>query len=141
MEIKTVDIAICTWNRAGLLGRTLESVSNLRVPSDIKLSVVIIDNRSTDETQSVIDAFAGSDFGQANQIVSAIENQQGHTFARNRAIQSCQGDLIVWTDDDVLVHPDWIEKYVDAARQQTFSFVLGSSYRAHVFRQQAKMDR
>ena len=119
MEIKTVDIAICSWNRAGLLRRTLESVSNLRVASDIKLSVVIVDNCSTDETQSVIDAFANSNFGKAHLVISAIENQQGHAFARNRAIQSCQGDLVVWTDDDVLVHPGWIEKYVEAARQQT----------------------
>ena len=118
MEIKTVDIAICTWNRADLLKRTLESVRKLSVPSDVRLSVVVVDNRSTDETQSVIDAFANSNFGKANQIVSAIENQQGHTFARNRAIQSCQGDLVVWTDDDVWVHIDWIEKYVNAARQQ-----------------------
>ena len=119
MEIKTVDIAICTWNRADLLKRTLDSISKVSVPSDIQLCVVVVDNRSTDETQSVIEAFANSDFGKANRVVSAIENQQGHTFARNRAIQSCQGDLIVWTDDDVLVHSDWIERYVNAARQQT----------------------
>jgi len=118
MDIKTVDIAICTWNRAGLLKRTLESFTKLSVPSDVRLSVVVVDNRSTDETQSVVDAFKNSDFGQANQIVSAIENQQGHTYARNRAIQACKGDLVVWTDDDVLVHADWLQQYVDAARQQ-----------------------
>ena len=119
MEIKTVDIAICTWNRADLLERTLESVSKLSVPSDVQLGVVVVDNKSTDETQSIIGAFANSDFGKANRVVSAIEEQQGHTFARNRAIELCESDLIVWTDDDVLVHSDWIEKYVNAARQQT----------------------
>ena len=126
MEIKTVDIAICTWNRANLLKRTLESVSNLSVPSDIRLTVVVVDNRSTDETQAVVKAFEDSDFGRANQIVSAIENQQGHTFARNRAVRACKGDLVVWTDDDVLVHSDWIKKYVDAARQQTTVSFWGS---------------
>ncbi|MDB2687282.1 glycosyltransferase [Mariniblastus sp.] len=118
MHIKSVDIAICTWNRAGLLQRTLESFSKLSVPDGVRLSVVVVDNRSTDETQSVIDAFATSDFGKANRVVSATEDQQGHTFARNRAIQVCEGDLVVWTDDDVLVDSDWIESYVDAAGQQ-----------------------
>lgn len=118
MEIKTVDIAICTWNRAGLLKRTLDSFGKLSVPSDVRLSVVVVDNRSTDQTQAVIEAFVESDFGRANRVVSVIENQQGHTFARNRAIEACEGDLVIWTDDDVLVHSDWIARYVDTARHQ-----------------------
>lgn len=118
MSINTVDIAICTWNRAGLLRRTLECFGKLNVPTDVQLTVVIVDNGSTDDTQSVIDAFVNSDFGRANQVVSAIEKQQGHTLARNRAIQACQSDLVIWTDDDVLVQPDWVESYVAAAGQQ-----------------------
>jgi len=118
MRIKTVDIAICTWNRAGRLRRTLESFSKLDVPPDVQLTVIVIDNRSTDDTQPVIEAFANSSFGQTHQTVSATEQQQGHTFARNRAIKASQGDLVIWTDDDVLVNPDWVTKYVDAATQQ-----------------------
>ena len=118
MPIKTVDIAICTWNRARLLRQTLESFSKLNVPADILLTVIVVDNRSTDETQSVIEAFANSSFGQTHKTVSAIEQQQGHTFARNRAIEASQSDLVIWTDDDVLVDSDWVTKYTAAANQQ-----------------------
>lgn len=123
MPIKTVDIAICTWNRASLLSRTLESIAKLNVPADVQLTVMVIDNQSTDETQSVIKAFTDSNVGKTHKVFSAIEPQQGHTFARNRAIEASQSDLILWTDDDVLVDPDWVAKYVEAAdRQPSVSF-------------------
>ena len=118
MPIKTVDIAICTWNRARLLRRTLDSFSKLNLPAEVQLTVIVIDNRSNDETQAVIEAFANSSFGQTHKTVSAIEQQQGHTYARNRAVKASHGDLIIWTDDDVLVDPDWVTKYVRAANQK-----------------------
>ena len=95
MPIKTVDIAICTWNRARLLRRTLDSFSKLNLPAEVQLTVIVIDNRSNDETQAVIEAFANSSFGQTHKTVSAIEQQQGHTYARNRAVKASHGDLII----------------------------------------------
>jgi glycosyltransferase involved in cell wall biosynthesis len=42
------------------------------------------------------------------------ESKQGQSQARNRAIDAAQGDVIVWTDDDVQPHPDWLANYADA---------------------------
>lgn len=114
-EITNVEIAVCTWNRHDLLAQTLNSFANLGVPEKIQLRVLIVDNHSTDQTPHVIKDFQASQFGIRHSVVPLHETNQGHTFSRNRAVESANGDLLIWTDDDVIVAPDWISKYVRAA--------------------------
>jgi glycosyltransferase involved in cell wall biosynthesis len=47
--------------------------------------------------------------------VTANEPRQGHSHARNAAVKLARGELLLWTDDDVLVPADWAEQYVLAA--------------------------
>ena len=111
--IKSVEIAICTWNRSDLLAQTLDSVGKLEVPADLPWRVLVVDNRSTDDTLDVLDSYAES-----LPLEILIEPQQGHTHARNRAVAASTADLILWTDDDVIVDPKWLQAYVDAANRQ-----------------------
>ncbi|MFM7738064.1 MAG: glycosyltransferase family 2 protein, partial [Planctomycetota bacterium] len=108
--IQSVDIAICTWNRSALLAQTLESLASLRIPFGIQWRVLVVDNRSTDDTQDTLEAYAD-----ALPLVILAEPEQGHTHARNRAVKASTADLILWTDDDVIVDPGWLEAYVAAA--------------------------
>lgn len=124
--ITSVEIAICTWNRYWLLQRTLETVDRLLVPDGIELRLLLVDNASTDQTADCIQKFAQSDFASRHDVVALHEPQQGHTFSRNRAIENSQADLILWTDDDVLLPVDWVQKYVDAANHQAESTFWGS---------------
>jgi glycosyltransferase involved in cell wall biosynthesis len=110
-----VEVAICTWNRARLLRQTLESVFRLNVPSDCSLAVIVVDNNSTDGTEAVLREFAA----QESNLVTLQERRQGHTISRNRIVRHAAGDLLLWTDDDVIVDPDWLMHYVQAARSQT----------------------
>jgi len=119
--IQKVDIAICTWNRDALLAQTLDSLLRLSLPETVSVTVLVVDNNSTDHTQSVIKSFistASNHFpSDSFSVVALAETQQGHTFSRNKAIDSATGDLIVWTDDDVILPGNWIETYVEAANQ------------------------
>lgn len=123
--IRQVDIAICTWNRDAILAQTLDSVIKLRVPDSVSLCVLIVDNNSTDHTSSVISSFAAR-FGASGTVVPLTECQQGHTHCRNLAIESASGDLILWTDDDVILAPDWVERYVNAAESEPGNVFWGS---------------
>lgn len=125
-KIQQVDIAICTWNRHRLLAQTLASISRLEVPATISLRLIVIDNGSTDATAELLDQFTQSTFSRAHGFVSCLEPQQGHTFSRNRAIALTQGDLVVWTDDDVQVATDWISNYVVAADANSEFTFFGS---------------
>lgn len=112
--IQTVDIAICTWNRSELLAQTLDSLARLRIPSRIKWRVLVVDNLSTDDTQDTLE-----DYSEILPLVILSEARQGHTFARNRAVEASTADLILWTDDDVIVDQNWVEAYVVAAERDS----------------------
>lgn len=106
-----IEIAICTWNRARLLKQTLESIASSSIPQDDSLQVIVVDNNSTDHTTTVVEAFAGR-----LPIKIVHEPKQGHCFSRNCAIKHARGDLLLWTDDDVIVDTNWIVGYVEAAK-------------------------
>src|SRR5262249_32309027 len=40
----------------------------------------------------------------------------GKSNAANRAVEAARGDLILWTDDDVLVDKEWLNAYAKAWR-------------------------
>lgn len=107
-----VTVAICTWNRAELLKRCLHRFADLRVPPGVDWELLVINNNCTDHTDQVI-----AECRAAVPLVRVWEPQPGKSFALNTAIGKARGELILWTDDDVLVDPAWLERYVDAARQ------------------------
>lgn len=109
-ELPTVTVVICTWNRSMLLRRTLEEFERLDLPPDLRWELLVIDNGCTDDTPQVIESFAD-----ALPVRRVVEPNQGLSHARNRALTEATGDLLMWTDDDVLVGRNWITAYLDAA--------------------------
>ena len=105
-----VSIAICTWNRARLLRQTLEQICNLQWEPGVDWELIVVDNNSSDDTSAVIDAFRDR-----LPLKPLFESQAGHSRSRNAAVAQTTGDLIVWTDNDVLVDPNWAMAYVEAA--------------------------
>jgi glycosyltransferase involved in cell wall biosynthesis len=103
--------AICTWNRSGMLRRTLESVSALSPPTGVEWEVVVVDNNSTDDTAAVL-----REFTDRLPLRAVLEPTQGTVVARNRAVREARGALVVWTDDDVQLDPGWLAAYAEAAR-------------------------
>lgn len=103
-------IAICTWNRSRLLGQTLESLTKLTIPKGVNWEVVVVDNNSTDDTKQIVQNFS-SDLP----LLYVFEATQGHSVSRNTALSRASGDLIVWTDNDVVVPSHWLQSYAKAA--------------------------
>lgn len=105
-----VTVAICTWNRADLLEKTLAEMHKLRIPVGVEWELLIVNNNCTDDTDGVIASHSA-----ALPLRPLFEAKQGQSYARNLAIEEAQGDLLIWTDDDVLVNPDWLENYITAS--------------------------
>jgi glycosyltransferase involved in cell wall biosynthesis len=114
-------VAICTWNRCRLLAQTLEYFERLMIPSGLDWELLIVDNASTDSTRSVIKSFE-----RKLPIEYLHQPTPGHCHSRNCAIEFATGDLMIWTDDDVLVHSDWLVAYIaGAAKYQQVAFFGG----------------
>jgi glycosyltransferase involved in cell wall biosynthesis len=115
-----VTVAICTFNRAESLGRTLDSMTAMRVPKDLTWEIVIVNNNSTDHTDHVIGEFRGR-----LPVRREFEPRPGQSNARNKAIEAANGEYIVWTDDDVVVDSGWLTAYVEAFRRWPNAAVFG----------------
>jgi glucosyl-dolichyl phosphate glucuronosyltransferase len=105
-----VTVAICTWNRARLLDQTLAEMRKLRIPSDVEWELLVVNNNCTDDTDDVISRYEGD-----LPLRRLFESAPGLSNARNRAQDEADGDLIVWTDDDVLVDDGWLAAVTGAA--------------------------
>ena len=105
-----VTVAICTWNRARLLDTTLARMCSLRIPAGIRWELLVVDNNCTDETPAVIERYASR-----LPIRRLVEERQGTSFAKNCVLSQAEGELLVWTDDDVLVDENWLAAYLEAA--------------------------
>jgi len=115
-------VLICTYNRAERLRETLRSIERLR-PPDACVDIVVVDNGSTDHTPEVIRQASGSSRWP---IRYCYEQQQGKSFALNRGLQSVDGDIVAFTDDDILLGVEWLWQIVERFRNNgALQFVFG----------------
>ena len=100
----TYSIVIATYNRATELRDTLASIAGQRTSAPWE--VLVIDNNSSDDTARVIMAAAK---GFPVPLRYIHEPVQGRSAALNAGIRHASGDIVLTTDDDVRVEPDWLE--------------------------------
>jgi glycosyltransferase involved in cell wall biosynthesis len=74
-----------------------------------EIEVLVVDNNCTDDTSQVV-----NEFRERLPIRRVSEGQQGLAHARNRAIAEFRGDVLLFTDDDMLLAPGWLKAYRDA---------------------------
>ncbi len=115
-----VTVLICTRDRQAMLARVLDSLTALRVPPGLTFEVLVVDNGSRDGTGECVAGFAGR-----LPIRCVREEVAGLSQARNRGVREARGDLILWTDDDVLVDPGWLSAYWQAAAAQPEAAFFG----------------
>jgi glycosyltransferase involved in cell wall biosynthesis/ribosomal protein L30/L7E len=116
-----VTVAICTWNRVSLLAHTLEGFKAVRVAPGLSWEVLVVDNGSTDGTSE----FLRSQSSTGYPLRFTSESRLGVSLARNRALAETHAELILFVDDDVLVHPDLITALCEAANRHPEASALG----------------
>lgn len=119
-----VSVLICTRNRADSLARTLRTISAMTVPDGVTWEVVVVDNGSSDHTAAVLLEFAG-----VLPLRPVTAPEPGVSHARNCAVAAARGRYLVWTDDDVLVPPEWLATYIAAFRSWPEAAVFGGPIR------------
>jgi glycosyltransferase involved in cell wall biosynthesis len=117
-----VSIVIATHNREALLAQTLRALAGQRWPRD-RFEIIVADNRSTDDTRQVIAAAAARPG--APTIRSLYVAEPGKSFAVNAALGVASGDVFLFTDDDVLPEPTWMDRLVAALEETGADFAAG----------------
>ncbi len=101
-----VSILICTCNRADDLRQTLASIAQVCVPEKMPAELLVVDNASTDHTAEVV-----QQCHLPNMPVRYIhEPRRGKGYAYNTGMAAAQGEVFLFTDDDVRPPKNWIEE-------------------------------
>jgi glucosyl-dolichyl phosphate glucuronosyltransferase len=113
-------VLIATYNRASVLADTLDSLSRLHPGAPWE--VIVIDNNSPDNTRAVVEAAIPSF---AVPLRYAFEREQGRSAALNCGFRLAKGEILVTTDDDVRVEPDWLNRIEAGLESQRCDYVGG----------------
>ena len=116
-----VSVVIPTYNRSALLRDAVGSV--LAQDTQARFEIVIVNNNSQDDTESVARSLVDAHPGKVHYV---LETEQGNAHARNRGVETARGEIIAFIDDDVAVENDWLTTITRAldSRGET-SFVGG----------------
>jgi glucosyl-dolichyl phosphate glucuronosyltransferase len=100
-----ISVILCTYNRQTQLRAVLDDLAVSQLPESVDWEVLVIDNRSTDQTSAVVKKFVDRYPGRFRYI---LESQQGKSHALNTGIRASRGDVLAFIDDDVTVLPTWL---------------------------------
>jgi len=114
-----VSVIFATKDRASLLADTLRALERQNV-AGIAWEVIVVDNASTDRTPEVLQEAAAK-----LPLIDLLEQSPGKNRALNRALDLARGDLLLFTDDDVIPDSDWIAEMVAAARRWPEHSIFG----------------
>lgn len=102
-------MVVCTYNRDFMLEHCLASLTHQSIGTS-KYEVIIVDNNSTDNTQSYVKRY----LDKFKQFRCVTEPLQGLSHARNRGWQEARGEYVAFIDDDAKASPNWLELIVNA---------------------------
>jgi len=106
-------VVVCTYNRCQSLAAVLKSLAVQVMPESVTWEVVVVDNNSTDKTREVTES-AICECPERFRYI--FEQRQGLSVARNRGIREARGTVIAFTDDDVMINPDWLHNLTSNLR-------------------------
>ena len=119
----TVSILICTRDRAADLRATLATFAELDVPVGVSAELLVIANGSRDQTAEVVKHFSDSCLRLKSRYL--FVGTPGKSRALNVGIAASAGGVLMFTDDDVHVPPDWIERMCEPIFSGTADAVAG----------------
>ena len=117
-----LDILIATYNRSALLARALDSLLAAERPPACDVMVTVVDNRSTDDTRSVVESFIPRFDGRLQYL---YESRAGRSHALNAGIAATRGELVAMIDDDEEVDRRWLLAIVKSFADPATDFIGG----------------
>src|ERR1700678_1866010 len=98
-EIRSASIIIPTFNGASRNVKCLDSLSNQT--AGIEVEILVVDDGSTDNTAAIVERYPSV------RLIS--QANAGPAAARNRGALAARGKILLFTDDDCVPMPNWLD--------------------------------
>lgn len=109
--MRKVSVIIPTFNRAQYIGLTINSFLNQTYPAEY-MELLVCDNHSTDDTRDVVRKIIAENPGYT--IRYLYEERQGVHYTRNTAAKQAEGEILYFTDDDMIADRYMLERLLEA---------------------------
>lgn len=114
-----LSVVIPTFNRKDTLKPVLEALDNQIFPHE-QFEIIVIDSNSTDGTSEMI-----SHLDLKPSLTYIRQENAGRAGARNSGIKQAKGDIILFTDADIVASPSLLEEHMKIHRIKHGEAVVG----------------
>ncbi|NEQ45894.1 MAG: glycosyltransferase family 2 protein [Leptolyngbya sp. SIOISBB] len=117
MSPPRISAIICTHNRDEYLGAAIDSLLDQDCDA---YEVIVVDNASTDETRTVVEARLAHP-----RLQYIYEATLGLSTARNAGAQAAQGEILAYLDDDAEASRGWLKALIEIYDQNSQVAIAG----------------
>jgi glycosyltransferase involved in cell wall biosynthesis len=102
IEHRPISIIIPTFNGASRIGNCLNALLKQTAGRDVE--ILVVNDGSIDNTAEVVAGYSG--------VRLIAQRNAGPAAARNRGALEARGTLLLFTDDDCVPMPDWLDAMI-----------------------------
>ena len=115
-----VSIIMPTYNSADFIG---ESIRSAQAQSYENWELIIVDDCSTDDTETVVSSYQADD---ERIKYCKLKENSGAAVARTKAMKLAQGDYMAFLDSDDLWYPDKLNRQLEFMQKNNYAFTCTS---------------
>lgn len=120
-----ISVILATYNREAILKKTLDSFTNLTV-GQLEWEVLVADNAVTPQTEQLVNSYKS-----ILPITYLSEKTPGKNAALNKALPYAQGEILVFTDDDIIAQPNWLTELYEGINRNPEYDMFGGTIKPH----------
>lgn len=105
-ETIAVSVVVPTYKRPDLLARCLDALMQQQLRA--RYEILVCDDAASEATRRQVEAFPRGRLNAPELRYLAVSGSRGPSGARNLGWRSAKAEIIAFTDDDTIPHPDWL---------------------------------
>ncbi len=119
MDIDNISIIIPTYNRGPLIRQCLDAVLAQQYTGSA-VEVIVVNDGSIDDTGDIVASY--------DNVRLITQKNAGPGAARNTGVSEAQGQIVVFTDDDCIPEPDWLQHLLAAFSDSDIAGAKGAYF-------------
>lgn len=123
MRVPTISVVVPVLNSEKTIENCIKSLLNQDYPKG-KYEIIIVDNRSSDNTSSIIQKYGKN-------LRFLKEQKRNSYYARNKGIVNAKGSIIAFIDSDCIADRNWLS-YISKAFENKSLKIVGGKINSYV---------
>jgi len=115
-----LSVIVPTYNRERMLCNAIDSIINQSLSKD-NYEILVIDNNSSDDTKNIVNKYVK----ETSNLKYLFEPIPGLLSGRHKGAKEAKGNILVFTDDDVIADNDWLKAIAETFKDTSVKIVGG----------------